>query len=370
MGVNPAPSTPVLDRLRDQVLMSAASGTALRIRGGDTKSWYGNPVAGQVLDTREYAGVVAYDPAELVITACCGTPLAEIESTVAECGQMLPFEPPHFGPDATLGGCVVAGLAGPRRAYAGAIRDFVLGVTVMNGRGEIMRFGGQVMKNVAGYDVARLMAGSLGTLGLVLEVSLRLLPVAVTTRSLRFVMDENQAIETLNHWAGKAIPMSASAWHEGELMLRLSGSHAGVEAAVAQLGGDFVADDTAQAYWHALREHTHAFFTSQTQDEYGAALWRVAVPPTTPALALEGAQWLEWGGGQRWWRTHEPATEIRRIADLAGGHATLFRHAVDAEEGVCAFSSLPGPMATLQRRLKAVFDPSGIFNPHRIDPRC
>ncbi|GGP18523.1 glycolate oxidase subunit GlcE [Silvimonas iriomotensis] len=368
MGGNAALSTPVLDRLRDQVLMAQAAGTPLRIRGADSKSWYGNPVTGQMLDTRDYKGVVAYDPAELVITACCGTPLADIEATVAECGQMLPFEPPHFGASATLGGCVAAGLAGPRRPYAGAIRDFVLGVTIMNGRGEVMRFGGQVMKNVAGYDVARLMAGSLGTLGLILEVSLRLLPVPVATRSLRFVMDENQAIETLNHWAGKPVPMSASAWHEGELMLRLSGSHAGVEAAVAQLGGDFVAEETAQAYWQALREQSHDFFAPQAAQE-GTALWRVAVPPTTPALALEGAQWLEWGGGQRWWRTHEPAAEIRRIADLAGGHATLFRSGAGAEQGVCAFSSLPGPMATIQRRLKAVFDPSGIFNPHRIDPR-
>ncbi|MBB5189902.1 glycolate oxidase FAD binding subunit [Silvimonas terrae] len=357
-------SSPVLERLREQIGAARAAGGMLRIRGGDSKSWYGNPVPGPVLDVRDYAGVVAYDPAELVITARCGTPLAEIEATIAQNGQMLPFEPPHFGPTATLGGCIAAGLAGPRRAYAGAIRDYVLGVTIMNARGEVMRFGGQVMKNVAGYDVARLMAGSLGTLGVILDVSLRLLPVPVATHSLRFVMDENQAIETLNHWAGKPVPMSASAWHEGELLLRLSGSKAGVQSAIAQLGGDLVADDGSTAYWQALREQTSDFFAPSA-----TALWRIAVPPTTPALALEGAQWLEWGGGLRWWRTPEPAAEIRRVAERAGGHATLFRRGTNTEGGLPAFSSIPGPLAAIQRRLKAVFDPTGIFNPCRIDPR-
>ena len=364
MPLPPVTSSPVLEHLRDQIATARATGAALRIRGGDSKNWYGNPVPGQVLETRDYAGVVAYDPAELVITARCGTPLADIEETIARNGQMLPFEPPHFGPTATLGGCVAAGLAGPRRAYTGAIRDYVLGATVMNDRGEVMRFGGQVMKNVAGYDVARLMAGSLGTLGLILDVSIRLLPVPVVTRTLRFVMDENQAIETLNHWAGKPVPMSASAWHEGELLLRLSGSEAGVQAAVAQLGGDLVVDETANDYWQALREHTSDFFAPAD-----TALWRIAVPPTTAALALAGTQWLEWGGGLRWWRSDEPVAEIRRIAQLAGGHATLFRPGVNTEPGTSVFSALPGPLAAIQRRLKAVFDPSGIFNPHRIDPR-
>ncbi|WP_283149186.1 glycolate oxidase subunit GlcE [Silvimonas soli] len=358
-----------LARIRDQVRAATSTQTPLRLHGGNTKAWYGNPVQGEPLDLREYAGIVAYDPAELVITARCGTPLRDIESALAASGQMLPFEPPHFGPEATLGGCVAAGLAGPRRMYSGAIRDFVLGATSLNGRGDVMHFGGQVIKNVAGYDVSRLFAGSQGTLGVLLEISIRLLPAPQHGQTLRFVMDEAQAIETMNYWAGKPLPLTASSWHQGELLLRLAGSQAGVMAATSELGGDLLAPEVADARWHALKEQTDPFFALQHQADWQeCGLWRLAVPPTAPALALRGEQLIEWGGGQRWWLTDESATDIRIIAASAGGHATLWRRPFTKPILTNAFSPLAPALLAIHRRLKTVFDPAGIFNQHRLYP--
>jgi glycolate oxidase FAD binding subunit len=338
-------------------------GECLRLRGGGTKDFYGGPLAGEVLDLCEYAGVVTYEPTELVVTARCGTPLAELEAVLAAQNQMLPFEPPHFGVGATLGGCVAAGLAGPRRAanglYYGAVRDYVLGCSLMDGRGEALRFGGQVMKNVAGYDVSRLAAGSMGTLGVILEVSLKVLPVPVARATLRFEMDEPGAITRLNQWGGLPMPISASAWHAGKLVVRLEGAQAAVDACCAKLGGTRVGEGEAAQYWQGMREQADPFFAAP------GPLWRLSVPSTAAPIALAGLQLVEWGGALRWWKTDADPAAVRAAAKAAGGHATLFRGG-DRAAGV--FTPLDPVLARLHRNVKAVFDPAGIFNRGRLYP--
>jgi glycolate oxidase FAD binding subunit len=346
-----------LTTLMERVRAAAAEGRALRLRGGGTKDFYGGELRGEVLDTRAYAGIVSHEPTELVITARCGTSLAALEAALAARGQMLPFEPPHFGSGATLGGCVAAGLSGPRRAYAGAVRDFVLGARLLDGQGRILGFGGQVMKNVAGYDVSRLLVGSLGILGVILEVSLKVLPRPAQERTLRLELPQARAIETLNRWSGQPLPLSASAWAGGELRLRLSGAEAAVRAAAAKLGGESVPD--AGPWWDSVREQTHAFFGAD------APLWRVSVPPTTGPIELPGATLVEWGGALRWLKSSADARSVRDAAQRAGGHATLFR-AVDKSAGV--FQPLAPVTMRLHRGLKAAFDPKGIFNPGRMVP--
>jgi glycolate oxidase FAD binding subunit len=347
-----------IEQFKEQVRAAAAGKGALRIRGGGTKDWYGQRLDGDILDTRSYTGIVDYEPTELVITARCGTPLAEIESVLAERNQMLAFEPPHFGEGATLGGAIAAGLSGPRRANVGAVRDFVLGAKVMDGKGEVLGFGGQVMKNVAGYDVSRLMAGSLGTLGLLLEVSVKVLPRAFCETTLRFETGEIEAIRKLNEWGGQPLPISASCWLDGVLTLRLSGAQAAVEAAIKSLGGEVLHD--ASAFWALLREQQHPFFEGE------GALWRLSVPSTTSAIVLKGRQMIEWGGAQRWLRAesdHATAESIRRTVAATGGHATLFR---GGDKSVGVFQPLAPGVAKIHERLKAAFDPSHVFNPGRM----
>ncbi|MFC5458548.1 glycolate oxidase subunit GlcE [Massilia niabensis] len=354
----------MIEQFREQVLAAAASNTALRIRGGGTKDWYGGPLEGEILDTRGHAGIVDYEPTELVITARCGTPLREIEAVLAERNQMLAFEPPHFGDGATscatFGGAIASGLSGPRRANSGGVRDFVLGVTMMDGKGEVLRFGGQVMKNVAGYDVSRLLAGSLGTLGLMLEMSVKVLPRTVAESTLQFAMSEIDAIRKLNEWGGQPLPISGSCWNDGVLALRLSGARAAVEAAVTSLGGQVMQD--ADAFWADLREQRHVFFGGDARSE--TALWRLSVPSSTGAIVLGGAQLIEWGGAQRWLRAGPDAADsIRRTAAAAGGHATLFR---GGDKGVGVFQPLAPAVARIHERLKTAFDPSHIFNRGRM----
>ena len=339
---------------RDVIRDAAARRAPLRLRGGGSKDFFGNEPRGALLDTRSYAGIVDYEPAELVVTARCGTPLAELERTLAENGQCLAFEPPHFGA-ATFGGCVAAGLSGPRRASTGAVRDFVLGVKLIDGRARELDFGGRVMKNVAGYDVSRLAAGSLGTLGLIAEASLKVLPRPERELTLAFVLGEAEAIEAMNRWAGQPLPLSASAWQEGTLRVRLSGAEPAVRAAASRLGGEVVAD--ARAFWEGVREHSDAFFRG------AEPLWRLAVPSTTPPLGLTGRGMIEWGGGLRWLKSEAPARELREAAGRAGGHATLFR-AADKSPG--AFAPLDDVLLRLHRALKAELDPAGILNPGRL----
>jgi len=343
----------------ERIREAAARGAPLRLRGGGSKDFYGGAPRGEILDTRAHAGVVDYEPTELVLTARGGTPLAELEALVAARGQMLAFEPPHFGPGATLGGCVAAGLSGPRRAAAGALRDFILGARLVDGRARELAFGGRVMKNVAGYDVSRLLAGSLGTLGLILEVSLKVLPRPAAERTLRLELPQARAIEQLNRWAGTPVPISASAWRDGELWLRLSGAGAAVRAAAQTLGGHTLAEDAATRFWTGVREHTDAFFAGD------AALWRLSLPSSAPPLELPGEPLIEWGGALRWLRSGADAASVRAAAARAGGHATLFRGG-DKAAGV--FTPLAPALARLHRELKAAFDPAGVVNPGRLYP--
>ena len=345
----------MIEAFAERIREAAARRTALRLRGGGSKDFYGNPPRGEILDTRAYAGIAAYEPTELVVTARCGTLLSDLEKILEANGQCLAFEPPHFGPDATVGGCIAAGLSGPRRAAAGALRDFVLGLKLVDGRGQALSFGGQVMKNVAGYDVSRLIAGSLGTLGLVAEVSLKLAPKPAAQTTLRVERPQERALEAMNRWAGQPLPISATAWCDDELTVRLSGSAAGVRAAAAKIGGDVLEEE----FWLAIREQSAAFFAGPEP------LWRLAVPSTSPPIAIAGRQLVEWGGGLRWLKSAENPKTIREAAKRLGGHATLFR-AADKASG--CFSALDPVLMRVHRELKAAFDPAGIFNPGRMYP--
>lgn len=355
-----------LARLIDQVHTARSQGAALDIRGGGTKAFYGGVPAGEPLELRELAGISGHEPSELVVTVRAGTPLAELEAVLADQGQCLPFEPPRFGADSTVGGMVAAGLAGPARAAVGGVRDYVLGATMLNGRGEVLSFGGQVMKNVAGYDVSRLLAGSLGVLGVICEVSLKVLPRPPATATLRFEFDQAQAIGRLNAWGGQPLPLNASAWWRGTLALRLSGAAAAVQAAAEQLGGEAVDPALADAFWDGLRDQRDEFFAAaRSAVDAGATLWRLSLPPTTPPLALAGDPLVEWGGALRWLVTDSPADTVRGAAAAAGGHATLFRGG-DRSAGV--FAPLSPALARIHRELKAAFDPDRVFNRGRLVP--
>jgi glycolate oxidase FAD binding subunit len=353
----------LLSQWSQQVAAAAGSGARLCIRGGGTKDFYGNEPCGEVFDTRDWRGIESHEPSELVITARAGTPLVEVEAQLASKRQMLAFEPPHFGEGATLGGCIAAGLAGPRRASAGyawgAVRDAVLGARLIDGRGRLLKFGGTVIKNVAGYDVARLLAGSLGTLGVIVDVSIKVLPLPASELTLRFAMDEKQALWQLNSWGGQPLPLSASCWHDGELRVRLAGAEPAVEASAAVLGG--VREPSAQAIrsWRDVREHQHSFFAG------AMPLWRVSVPTNAAPLGLPGPQLIEWGGAQRWLRTDAPAAQLRARASELGGHAMLFRSASPRSQ---VFTPLSPALLAIHRRLKQEFDPACVFNPGRMYP--
>lgn len=348
----------LLDEWAQRVSQAAASATPLCLRGGGSKDFLGRRAEGEPFELAAHCGVIAYEPSELVVSVRGGTRLAELEALLAERGQWLPFEPPHFGSSATVGGSLAAGLSGPGRARAGALRDYVLGVKLLDGRGKLLNFGGQVMKNVAGYDVSRLLAGSLGTLGIILEVSLKVLPRPPAETTLVFEVDEAQAIDQLCGWAGQPLPLSASYWEDGVLRLRLAGAHAAVEAARQRLGGEMVDPLAAATLWEAVREQQVPFFRAGS-----TPLWRLSLPAGAPLHALEGARSLEWGGAQRWLRSELPAAEIRAAAAALGGHAHLFR---GGDRGSEVFHPLPAPLLALHQRLKASFDPAGIFNPGRL----
>ena len=374
--------TDVTNFLVDRVRHAAATGTPLRIRGGGGKDFYGQALTGEVLDTAPFARVISYEPSELVVTVQGGTKLAELEALLATQGQCLPFEPPHFGTDATVGGMVASGLNGPARASVGAVRDYLLGVKLLNGKGECLTFGGQVMKNVAGYDVSRLMAGSLGTLGVLLEVSLKVLPVVPAEATLMCSLPRQPALDLLNRWGGQPLPLNASCWvHDDStapaqdlLFVRLRGAVAAVEAAcprmmadVQRAGGKAARMDNAQASadWNACREQTLPFFAQPPSPD--ACLWRLSVAQTTPALVLPYAQLIEWHGALRWlWAPAAAAAQLRQAAQQAGGHATMFRRAAGVPAEPPVFTPLAPVQQRIQRELKKQFDPAGIFNPGRM----
>ena len=354
---------PALEHLTTAIRQAAAQQQPLSLRGGGSKAFAASASATPVLDTRSLAGIVTYEPTELVVTAWAGTPLAELEVTLAGQGQCLPFEPPHFAPGATVGGMVAAGVSGPARASVGSVRDYVLGAQIVTGRAECLTFGGQVMKNVAGYDVSRLMAGSWGMLGLVAQVSLKVLPLAPAETTLVFVLPQPQALDWLQRWGGQPLPLNASRWVDGTLWLRLRGAHAAVEAAVARLLADVPGDrldHTAATDWAACRDQRLPFFTAP---DAHSGLWRLSVAPYAPPLDLPGHQLIEWHGGQRWvWAPASAGTALMAAAAQAGGHATLWRLPADGSgAGVPRQTPRPAAIARIESRLKAEFDPHGIF---------
>jgi len=344
---------------RDRVRAAAAEKEPLRIVGGGSKDFYGQELEGTLFGTSAYSGINNYDPTELVITARCGTRLSEIEYALAERGQMLAFEPPHFGADATLGGCIAAGLSGPRRPHGGAVRDHMLGVRLLDGRGDDLSFGGQVMKNVAGFDVSRLIAGSLGTLGIILEASLKCMPLPRAEATLAFELPAADALLKMNEWSALPLPLSASCWYRDRLHVRLSGAVSAVGAAKVRLGGEETQD--SPAVWRALREQQHAFFQQGSE----MALWRLSVRSTAPYADFGSEQLIEWAGALRWICTasDENGARLRAWAKDQSGHATLFR---SPDKSAGAFHALPPPLLALHQRLKSALDPAGIFNPHRM----
>jgi glycolate oxidase FAD binding subunit len=386
-----------LNTLIDAVRQAGADGRLLRLRGGGTKDFWGQSLTGELLDTRAYRGIVSYEPSELVVTARCGTPLAELEAVLAEKGQHLAFEPPHFGHGlengATVGGMVAAGLSGPARASAGAVRDYVLGARFINGLGEHLSFGGQVMKNVAGYDVSRLMAGSWGTLGLITEVSLKVLPLAPAEATLKIAgLAQGPALDLLHRWGGQPLPLNASAWvHDPSaqavpdcLLVRLRGAVAAVQSASTQMSADGVAlgaqvqamDNTQAAQnWRASGEQTLPFFEAPSPD---VCLWRLSLPQTAPVLEIPGlahpSPCIEWQGAQRWlWAPASAAVALRELAQSLGGHASLFRAsaghaAVDKVVGVN--TPLDAVQQRIQQQLQKQFDPKGVFATGRMHPQA
>jgi len=347
-----------LQRIIDAVREAAATGVPLAIRGGGTKDFLGERIIGTPLEIGGHAGIVDYDPSELVVTARAGTPLAELEALRASRGQMLAFEPPHFAPGGTVGGAVAAGLAGPRRASAGGVRDFVLGASIVSGGGELLRFGGRVMKNVAGYDVSRLLCGSLGVLGPIVEVSLKVLPKPALERTLEYELDAPAAVAAFNRAARQPLPVSATSWCAGRARIRLSGAPAAVESARHVLGGREVESGDAAAWWEALRHHRAPLLAARTP------LWRVVVPATAPLLPLETPELVEWAGALRWCRAGEDGAAVRARARAAGGAAALWH----GPAGSRMFDDLPAAALAIHRRLKASFDPAAIFNRGRLDP--
>lgn len=347
----------MLDVFRERIRDANATGKHLVIRGGDTKSFYGRKVTGTCLDVRPYAGIVSYEPTELVITVRAGTPLREVEQVLASKGQMLAFEPPRFGAGTTLGGVVACGLSGPRRPYAGAARDFVLGLRCLNGHGSLLNFGGKVMKNVAGYDISRLMTGAQGTLGVLLEISLKVLPQPECERTVRTGTDSSTAIRLMNEWAARPLPVSASCFDGEYVYVRLSGKESAVRAAVRSLGLEDY--DAGKDFWDALRDQKLPFFSGSTP------LWRISIPSNRELHNPAGDSLIDWGGAQYWIRTNEQAQLLWERARLAGGSATLFR---GGDQNGKIFQPLEGGLHTLHCRIKQAFDPKGVLNPGRMYP--
>ena len=332
-----------------------ANNSALVLRGGGSKWFYGRESVGQPLDLTGHSGIVSYESTELVMTARCGTPLRTIEDTLEENNQMLAFEPPYFDANATLGGCVASGLSGPRRPFGGAVRDAVLGVQILNGKAEILSFGGQVMKNVAGYDLSRLMAGSLGTLAIILQVSFKVMPRPTAETTLVREVDARQALSLMNQWATNPLPLSGLCWANGVLYTRLSGSRASIDSAAKKLGGDLLSDGAG--FWRRLRDQNLGFFDTQT------SLWRLSVAPATPMSDLNGQWLLDWGGAQRWLISDEEPERVFRAAAELGGHACRFR---SDDRSAKVFQPLSVSLCKIHKQLKQAFDPQGIFNAHRM----
>jgi glycolate oxidase FAD binding subunit len=345
-----------------------ARGQPIRLTGHGSKDFYGGALQGEPLSTLALNGITAYEPSELYVSVLAGTPLTGLEALLAQQHQRLAFEPPRFGGQGTVGGMVAAGLSGPSRAALGSVRDHLLGATLLTGQGELLNFGGTVMKNVAGYDVSRVLAGSMGLLGLIVEVTLKVVPMPAASLTLRFEADQSQALKQLNTWGGQPLPIEASAWWDGALLLRLAGASNAVKMTAMQLGGETIPEPDASQFWSGLRDQNDEFFASAARAVHSNAegkvrFWRLSVPSTAPELKLHGEQLIEWGGAQRWVCTPMAPEQVREAATQVGGHATLY-FADDKSAG--AFAPLSPPLAAIHQRLKAAFDPHKVFNPGRL----
>ena len=381
---SPKIQNPTIEAFREQILNAAKTNTSLSIEGGGTKAWYGNPNHFAKLDTRTYSGILEYQPEELVITACTGTPLKEIEAVLKEKNQVLAFEPPHFGEHATFGGAIAAGLAGPGRISVGNFRDFVLGARIIDGKGQDLAFGGKVMKNVAGYDVSRLLPGSMGTLSLLLEASVKVLPKPAATATLRCQISQAKALRILNEWAGQPLPLSASCWigngedTDGELTIRLAGAAAAVKAAIPLMSSLVQAKeidpDTADIFWDDLREQKLSSLTNLGADQ---TLYRLALPAACGSLTVPNSSddlVLEWHGQQRWIKAagdEATFTAIKQLANTQGGHATRFKQGANIDPSFERFTLLSEQehsksLEAVQARLRAAFDPAGVFATKRL----
>lgn len=356
-------SSDISQQLQQQVQHAFEQKTALSITGGNSKAFYGRiderAAGAETLKVAGHSGVLNYEPTELVITARAGTPLHEIEKLLADNGQMLPFEPPAFADSATIGGTIACNLSGPRRAYSGAARDFLLGCKLINGKGEMLTFGGEVMKNVAGYDVSRLMAGAMGTLGVLLEVSLKVLPTAEMESTQLFHCSATEALDKMHAWSQTPLPLSASSFHDSILRVRLSGATEAVKAAIDTVGGETMPD--SGHYWHQLKEQQMAFFTTEKP------LWRISLASDIESLGLpadydEDDCLYEWGGALRWLKSDVPAEVIQRAAAAVEGHASLFRH--EGHSG--RFQPLSPGLMRIHQNLKQAFDPENILNPGKL----
>lgn len=347
-------------QLQQQVDQAYRERTPLRIEGGGTKNFYGNPSAGDILSISRHSGIVEYEPSELVITVRAGTPLREIEDRLATHGQMLAFEPPSYGDAATIGGTIACGFSGPRRLAAGSARDFVLGCKVLTGKGEIIEFGGKVIKNVAGYDVSRLMVGAMGTLGVLLEVSLKVLPLPECEVTLVTPAKVNESIDIMNARAGQALPLTAACYDGEAVLLRFSSTEEGIKHARSKVAGEELKQGSE--FWRELNEHQHFFFRDEVP------LWRLSLAPATLHLGIPGSWFFDWGGALRWLKTDLPPGDVQDAVAGEGGHATFFRYHEmwRKQREVSVFHPLPAGLMAIHQKMKSAFDPHRILNRHRF----
>ncbi len=341
--------------LIQRVEAARASATPLSIVGGASKHFMGRKIEAEELGVAEHSGVVAYEPSELVITARAGTTISEIEQVLAEQGQFFSFEPPQYAGQATLGGTLACNQSGPARPWGGAMRDAVLGIRLINGKAEHLRFGGQVMKNVAGYDISRLQSGALGTLGIITEISIKAVPKAAASVTVVYEMSERDALSKMNDLGGKAKPITGCCWLDNKLYVRLAGAEAAVFGTARQWGGETLED--AQVFWSQLREQQLSFFTSEQP------LWRFSIRASAPPIACDAPTLIDWGGSQRWVCGEFDKQEMEQHAHAAGGHVALFRHGDRSGE---VFHSVSKPLQDIHKRLKSALDPNAIFNPGRL----
>lgn len=374
------------ESLQQQVKETISNKTPLYIQAGNSKPFYGNKVEAKILDVSEHTGVISYEPTELCITVRTGTKLCELEALLAEQNQILPFEPPHFSSDidgtdtATIGGAIATGISGPRRAYTGSVRDAILGVEIINGDGDIASFGGQVMKNVAGYDLSRLMVRSHGTLGVLLSVSIKLLPKPAKDITLSLKASQDEALAFFQALRVQQLPISASAWYDNKISLRISASETITETSHKRLN-DFIdakfpslrhaeLDTNNESFWEDLRDHKHPFF-----QQVDKPVWRLSLPPSTESITQiddvisesndnsEPCQLIEWGGAQRWVKTRSPANIIHSVAQSNKGYASFFYKKGIEDQ---TFAELDPTLFKIHQQLKSKMDTHGIFNPNKI----